>query len=74
MIFTLNVKRSDLKDYHNQEFLPVGVEHMSPEQLKQKVLLNAPPPPLHLLLGTTTYGEKSLAGLMAHPALRPKLL
>ena len=46
--------RKELKDYNNQEFLPVGIEHMSPEELKKPHLLRSPCPPLHLLLSTNT--------------------
>ena len=50
-------ERGDLKDYFNQEFKPIGVEHMTEEQLKEFVLLNAPCPPLHLVLATNTLIE-----------------
>ena len=46
--------RKDLKDFNNQEFLPVGIEHMSPEEMKMPILLKSPCPPLHLLLSTNT--------------------
>jgi len=42
--------RFDLKDFNNQEFLPVGVEYMSEEELNEPIMLKCPPPPLHLLL------------------------
>ena len=44
--------RSDLKDYNSQEFPPVGVEHMSEDELQEPNLLRTPPPPVHLLLST----------------------
>ena len=47
-------QRKDLKDFHNQEFKPIGVEHMTEEQLKEVILVNAPCPPLHLVLATNT--------------------
>ena len=51
--WTLNSgKREELKDYNNQEFPPVGVEHMSEEELQEPNLLRTPMPPLHLLLST----------------------
>ena len=43
--------RIDLMDFNNQEYPPVGVEYMSEEELKEPIILKAPPPPLHLLLG-----------------------
>ena len=46
--------REDLKLFHNQEFLPVGIEHMNERELKEPIMLKAPPPPLHLLLSTNT--------------------
>ena len=51
-------KRKDLKDYFNQEFTPVGVEHMSADELNELTLLKCPPPSLHLLLCVNTIVEK----------------
>ena len=47
-------KRKDLNQYHNQEFKPIGVEHMTEVELKEYILLNAPCPPVHLILSTNT--------------------
>ena len=47
-------KRKDLNKYHNQEFKPIGVEHMTAEELKEFILVNSPCPPLHLVLSTNT--------------------
>ena len=41
----------DLKDFNNQEFPPIGIEHMSAEELKEPIMLKCRLPPLHLLLG-----------------------
>jgi len=43
--------RIDLKDFNNQEFPPIGIEHMSAEELKEPIMLKCRLPPLHLLLG-----------------------
>ena len=51
--------RSDLKDYNNQEYPPVGVEHMSEEELEEPIMLKSPPPPLHLLL-SVNHATKAL--------------
>ena len=45
--------RNYLKNYNNQEFPPVGVEHMTEKELKEYILLKSPCPPLHLLLCIT---------------------
>ena len=55
-------KRKDLKNFNNQEFLPVGVEHMTPEELKEPILLKSPCPPLHLLLSTNTFCPAGMCG------------
>ena len=44
--------RKELKNYNNQEFPPVGVEHMSADEMQQPILLKSHCPPLHLLLST----------------------
>ena len=56
---TTSGDRNKLKNFHNQEFLPVGFEHMSVEDLEQKILLKTPPPSLHLLL-CTNHATKAL--------------
>ena len=42
--------RKELKDYNNQEFPPVGIEHLNADEMQQAYLLLAHCPPLHLLL------------------------
>ena len=44
--------RTELKDYNNQEFPPVGIEHMNADEMQQAFLFLAHCPPLHLLLST----------------------
>ena len=44
--------RTELKDYNNQEFPPVGIEHMNADEMQQAFLFLAHCPPVHLLLST----------------------
>merc|ERR1712001_720140 len=44
--------RTELKDYNNQEFPPVEIEHMNADEMQQAFLFLAHCPPVHLLLST----------------------